>query len=257
MAAAARPHRLAQGFDRRRGQVAELHAQRDPAGDDVRRVRLDLEPADGTDLAALAVGGDLAHGEHQLRRGDQRVLPAVHRGGAGVVGHALDDDVVAVDGDDALDDADRHAGPIERPALFDVQLHVGVPGAARPHRRLDPRRIAADAADRVAPPQPVPLLIEDAGLQVAGDDAAARRAGAEGGALLVGPQHHLQRMTGGDASGAHGLEDVQRGQCPEIAVEVAAAGHRVDVRAEEDGRRIGRPALDPDEHVAGGIEHAA
>ena len=83
----------------------------------------------------------------------QRVLPAVHRRGAGVVGHALDHHVVAMDGDDAFDDADRHPGEIERAALLDVQLEVGVPGprsAAPPTRSGSGRRRCAAAPRRGA-----------------------------------------------------------------------------------------------------------
>ena len=83
---------------------------------------------------------------------------------------------------------------VERAALLDVQLDVGVPRPLGPHRLFDAIGITADPPEGVGTAQAVPRLVHVAGLEVAGHDAAARRAAAEGRALFVGPDHHLQRM---------------------------------------------------------------
>jgi hypothetical protein len=54
------------------------------------------------------------------------------------------------------------------------------------------------------------------------------------------------------ARGGDCLQDLETGQGAEVAVEVAARGHRVDVRPEENGRPIA--AAGTDEDVAGGID---
>ena len=51
----------------------------------------------------------------------------------------------------------------------------------------------------------------------------------------------------------HGLNHFERRERAQIAVEVAAVGHRVDVRAEQD-RRLIRLAAEAGEDVAGGID---
>ena len=72
-----------------------------------------------------------------MRGRQQRILPLAHRRRPGVVGEAGDRDVVAMNRDDAFDDADRRAALFERAALLDVQLEVRVPRARLAHRLFD------------------------------------------------------------------------------------------------------------------------
>ena len=101
---------------------------------------------------------------------------------------------------------------------------------------------------------PVPDLVHVRRLHVAGDDAAAGEAAAERHAFFGRPDHHLQRMARAHVGGSQRLERAERGERAEVAVEVAAVRHRVDVRTEEDGRqgRVGAGAASED--VAGRID---
>ncbi len=63
--------------------------------------------------------------EHALGRRRHRVLPQGHRHRAGVPGHAVDLDRVAVRAVDRGDDADRQALGLEHRPLLDVELGVG------------------------------------------------------------------------------------------------------------------------------------
>src|SRR5687768_7386178 len=74
---------------------------------------------------------------------------------------------------DAFDDADRDLGLVERAALFDVELDVGMPGAAIAARLADAVRIAADPPDPISFTQPAIHDVELAIEQLAGDRAAA------------------------------------------------------------------------------------
>ena len=73
-------------------------------------------------------------------------------------------------------------------------------------------------------------------------------------AFFVRPDDHLERMPGRDAAVVQRLQDAERGERAEVAVEVAAARHRVDMRAEQDrlAARCRCPAAGED--VAGRID---
>src|SRR5262249_45144978 len=189
------------------------------------------------DLAPRLARPDLPHRERELRGGDERILPLVHRRRPRMVREARDDDVVFVDRDDALHDADRHGGFFQVAALLDVQLEVAVERSLLAPRVEDAIRIAADLPDRVGAPHALPHFVEIRRLDVAGDDAAAGEAAREGDAFLVRPDDHLERMPRAGARGGERLHRTERGERAEVAVEVAAARYRVDVRAEENGRQ--------------------
>ena len=86
------------------------------------------------------------------------------------------------------------------------------------------------------------------------DDAAAGEAAAERDAFLGGPDDHLERMTRADVGARERLDRAERRERAEVAVEVAAARHRVDVRAEQDRRQRRLEAVAAREDVAGGID---
>ena len=213
--------------------------------------------ADRADLTARLARHHLAHGDRQLRGREQRVLPLRHRRRAGVVGEAGDGHVVLVNRHDPFDDADRDGRFLEVAALFDVQLDVAVDRALRPPRVEDAIGIAADLPDRVSPPHPVPDLVQIRRLEIAGDDAAAGEGAAEGDPLLVRPDDHLQRMTRSHPGGRQRvdrLDRAERRQRAEVAVEVSAARHRVDVRSEENRRQRRLRSRPPAEDVAARID---
>ena len=70
-----------------------------------------------------------------MRGRQQRILPIRHRRRARVIREAGDRHLVAIDRDDALDDADGNALALERAALLDVQLEVAMVRAASVARR--------------------------------------------------------------------------------------------------------------------------
>src|SRR5262249_52958963 len=115
---------LAERGDLRRGEIAQLDYQLHRARHDVRRVRRDVQLPDRSHLPPRLAPHDLVDRNHELGSGHQRVLPLGHRGGAGVIGEPADFDVVAVDGNDPLYDADIEAGLLQHAALLDVQLDI-------------------------------------------------------------------------------------------------------------------------------------
>ena len=64
--------------------------------------------------------------------------------------------------------------------------------------------------------------------------AAGHRAAADQAALLVREADNLDRVTGRDAAFMHQLRNLDRTDDTDVAVVVAAARHRIDVRAEHD-----------------------
>ena len=100
----------------------------------------------------------------------------------------------------------------------------------------------------------VPDLIQVRRLDVAGNDAAAGQTTAEGDALFVSPDNHLERMPSVDPRGVAGFDRAECGQRSKIAVEIAAVGDRVDVRAEENRLERRVAAWTAAEDVASGID---
>ena len=189
---------VGQRVERVRRQIAQLDRQPDDAWNHVRRVRLHVEMTDGADLPARARRHDLAHRERQMRRRDQRILPLRHRRRARMIREAGDHRAIALNRDDAFDDADGGGAAFERAALLDVQLEIAVMRALRPHRVLDALGAAADPADGFGARHAVPGLIEIARRDVARRDPAAGEAAAERDAFLGGPDDDLERMTRAD-----------------------------------------------------------
>jgi hypothetical protein len=173
-----------------------------------------------------------------MRGRQHRVLPLGNRRRAGMVREAGHDGVVLVDRHDPLDDADWDAGAFERAALLDVQLEITVVRALRPARLENPIRVAADALDRLTAAHAVPDLVHVSGGDLAGDNPAARKATAERESLFVRPHHHFERMPRADVGRLKRFENAEGGERAEVAVEIAAVRHRVDVRSEQDGREL-------------------
>ncbi len=146
------------------------------------------------------------------------------------------------------------AAALQIAALLDVQLEIRVIRALGHAGVHDAIGIATDLPDAVRPPDAIPNLIEIRGLDVAGDDAAAGEATAKCNAFFVRPDDHLERMPRADSGGITRFDDAEGRQRTEIAVEIAAARHRVDVRSEQDGRLLWIAAGAPREDVARGID---
>ena len=197
----------------------------------------------------------VAHRDRQVRRREHRVLPLGDRRRAGVVGEAGDHRLVAIDRDDAFDDADRDAGALERAALLDVQLEIAVVRALRPARLEDAIGIAADLAGSrrraSARSRPRPCRRSRSGRRRCG----CRRGRGRTRSLLRAPRRP-SRADGACATPAasSASSTAERAERPEIAVEVAAVRHRVDVRAEQDRRQRRPLPRAAREDVAGRID---
>src|SRR5206468_3287380 len=157
----------------------------------------------------------------------------VHRRGPGVIRESPQRDVVMMDPDDAFDDADIDAALIQDAALLDVQLDVRRDRPRCVTRLGNSRRVSADATDLVrqrhaVAPRPNDLVAR----QVSNKAAAAGEA-----ALFVAPDHDLEGMAVLVATRGQRVRDLDGGARPDIAIIVAAFGHRIDMRAEQDGWR--------------------
>ena len=84
--------------------------------------------------------------------------------------------------------------------------------------------------------------------------ATARQAVVESEAFLVLPHHHFERAARGDARLVQRRYHLDRAERTQVAIEVAAVGDGIDVRAEEHrGQGILRPCP-PSEDVAGSVD---
>ena len=116
--------------------------------------------------------------------------------------------------------------------------------------RGQPRRIAAEAADVLGQHRPVAgRTLELLRREVAHEAAAAREP-----ALLVAPDRDLEGMAVAVALLAQHLRHLDRGHRAHVAVVVAAFGHGIDVRAEEDGGGVRVEAGPAAEDVPHGID---
>src|SRR5262249_49342667 len=148
----------------------------------------------------------------------------------------------------------RNSRFVELAALLDVELDVARVGAFGDARVGDPFRRAADLADGVRHFDAVPDGVEFAGDEVPGGGAAAGEAGGVRDALLIRPHHDLERPARGDTRFLQCLNRLDGGKRAEVAVEVAAVRHGIDVRAEEHGRERRVSAGAAGEDVAGWID---
>ena len=140
------------------------------AGDDVHRVRLDL---DGADRRDGAVARAARHVQDEARRVDERVVARVHRRRARVVGAPLEDDLAARLAGDRRDDPERLAarsstGPCsmcsstnasgssverlapQRPGLLGAERDDRQRRVGQPLGRLDPGEDAEHAVEAAA-----------------------------------------------------------------------------------------------------------
>src|SRR5439155_12600898 len=84
----------------------------------------------------------VANPEHCLRRGDERVVAALHRRGPGVSGLPVEDQLTTCVADDSRDDAERRRRDCEHRTL----LHVELEERGR-HRAAADSGATPDAAD--------------------------------------------------------------------------------------------------------------
>ena len=221
--------------------MAEIDAEGDARRHGVRRVGLDLEPADGEADPVVRVVHQLLEGGDHPDRGPERVFAAAKGCGAGMGRLALDHDLVPARPLDAGDDAHLQAARLEPRPLLDVRLEIAgdleAEGPAR-HlgrrgQRLGERGAEADAG-RI---EETEAVLER---QLAREHGRAHRARREPPALLVGPRDHLDRVRRRDPGIVERFQRLEACEHPEDAIEAAAGRLAVHVRAGEH-RRSPRP----------------
>ena len=153
--------------------------------------------------------------------------------------------------DRAEHDRGRLVARLEHRALLDVQLEVGARALQVRAGVVHLREVDVVAGDDVL--EPLALAVLEVAHLVDVERARAGRgaeqAAAEARALLVGPVDEAQP----DRAVAVGVraQDLERGEDPQRAVEPAAGGHGVDVRADDHEALLLAREVGPD--VAGGV----
>ncbi len=133
-------------------EIAQIDREHDLPRDHVRRVRRDGHAPDRRDLPARLAPDRVVHADGELRRGEHRVLPLVHRRRAGVVRDAGDRHLEPAESDDPL--ARRRSGVRPAPAGRPARC------AARCSRRRRPGCERRRASRRTSPPiRPIPSRI--------------------------------------------------------------------------------------------------
>ncbi len=152
----------------------------------------------------------------------------------------------------AVTDADILMRLLEHGALLDVQLEKGRDVVAQ--RGAEPGRVAARLGDAGGKAAAVDLARQHFGGEPAGHAAAADAGDAEGRDLLGEEIDDLEVVVEGNVPVAQGAGDFEGGGDAGDAVEAAAIGHGIGMRAEHDGARgqaCDRAAAD---EVAGGVD---
>src|SRR5437667_75383 len=140
---------------------------------------------------------------------------------------------------DRVHDADRDPGFLEPRALLDVELDVRRDRAGRGLGLGDPARVEAGPRHRVDEPLAVDGCHRLDPREVEPTAEGARAEEAPVAAFLVAPRCDGERAAVRGVGLADRLERLEPRQDAERAVEDAALGHRVDVRAREHRGSVG------------------
>src|SRR5713101_4860147 len=204
---------------------------------DIGHAGADLDPPKvGHAPAAALVHDEPPRAQRVLGPGHESIAPPGHGRRAGVVGLASEDDPVPPVTHDALDDSDRDLRGLEMRALLDVQLDVGRE-RLRVAARLG-RVVGVEAGPRHGVHQPLAVRGPEARdlLDVELASECPRPEETRVAPLLVAPGGDHERQARAPAGLVDGLEALEAGEDSQRAVERAAVGHRVDVRARDDRR---------------------
>ncbi len=151
----------------------------------------------------------------------------------------------------AFHGADREAFGLQRRALLDMQLDIGV-DVRPPHRRFAsityaPQRLPSDGAVDADGRQ------RRFQRQRAGEDQAAEHVGLEARAFLVGEEGDRKRPPGDEAGVVERLHDLEPRENAERPVVPAAGLDGVDVAPHHDRRAVLQPAPNADD-IADGVD---
>ena len=206
---------------------AHIHGKDDFAGDDVPRIRVDVDMADGAHGVGLVLHRDLVDEFRHQCEAPARVLAHMHGRGAGV---ALLARHRAFDPAQALpvgDNTDVLALGLQNRTLFDVQfkecLHLAVADFLG--------TLPADALQFVAKPFAVSIdaVVGPLQLVLPGKDTRGQHGGSKAGALLIGPVGHNNRVPGLDAQVIERADDLQPAEHAQNPVILPAGGLCIEV----------------------------
>ncbi|MCY1533577.1 hypothetical protein D9M68_689140 [compost metagenome] len=185
----------------------------------------------------------------------QRVAADVHGRCAGVVGLPFHSDLHAADADDIGHHADRQLAAFQHGALFDMQFDEGGGLAGAAQRRIQRRRVAADAGNALG--QGFALRVarrQHGGVQLAAERAAADARRTIVAGLFGQKVDHLEWMFKLNAVFAQAVSDFNTGQHADDAVKAAAAHDRIAMRAGADGLAGRVPPGQRADQVAAGVQ---
>ena len=240
------------------GEVALVEgalAAADDRGDDSGE---GLDGAHGAD-GVLVLAGDGADFEREPGGGGEGVAAVGHGRGAGVRLLAVEGDGVALDAFGAEDGGEWEAEALEDGALLDVEFEVGgdVCAARRRRRRCGRCRCRCwrRAASSVMPSRSV--RTRSAAMECVPANAEEPKSERPKRAPSSSAQSTRRTVKGGWPlkSCGQGGEDFERGDDAEGAIEPAAVGDRVEMRAEDE--RAGRRSGERDPGIARCVECGA
>ena len=246
-------HAVAHALERGLARRAHVEAQPRLARHLVRRAGQRADAPDGRDGAGLGER-ELVRGEHRAGGGHERVAATGHRRGARVVGDAAQRAAPALARGQRRRDRRaerarrRAADPARRAPRSRRPRAAGTPVRHAASRRVTPR--SAARSRRTLPSGSVRASTSSTSISPH-ERARAEDRRAEARALLV--DHRADRERPPRATGAaRGLDRDEPGHDAERAVERAAVGDRVDVRADRVERALLPARLDRPE-VAGRV----
>ena len=218
--------------------VAELHLHLGAAGHDARRVGVEQHAADRPHRARAGdLGKAVVDARRQPHHRDPGILAPRHLGRAGMVLLAGQRDPVIPDADDRLDDADPQAARCRacRPARYALRdsRHSAPDRPARAAARQSPavfERVAQRARRRGSCRRSISVLVERAGERAAAEHVAVMP-------FLVGPGDRSMPSPAQLRVGGEGARQLERVDHAERAVEPAAIGLGLAVRADQQPPR--------------------
>ena len=231
------PHGGGHGCQRRIVGVPQVDREVHPAGNDVARVGVHPQVADRADAVRRLRQRRLLHGGDDQRGAAQGVASPRHGGGAGVRFHARDRAVEPALPLQPLHHADDARVGLQQRPLLDVRLEEGVHRLAA----AGPLAGVADAVQFLGHGDAVVVGARQAVFQaeLAAEHAGGQHGGREAAALLVGPRHHLHGSPRRVAGVVERADDLQAGENPVGAVELAAGRLGVQVAAGHHRRQGG------------------
>ena len=221
------------------------------AGNDVARVRIDLDMAHRAHGVGLVVHRHLVHQLGHPRHAETGIAALRHRRRAGMRVLARQPHLEPPQALAVGDDADVDALVLEDRPLLDMQLEE------RLHRAAAHLLVAlpADALQLVAEALAPGVLTRVGPVELvhAGEHAGGEHRRREAGAFLVGPVGDDNRVLRLDTEIVEAADHLQPAEDAQHAVIAAARRLRVEMGAHIDGQGIGVGALALREHSAHGV----